>query len=219
MAVLFFDASKLFGKKSSVKLPDGMVVQLICDNSQKNQLNAKIDGLCFHWSAGTYNQIFDGYAYCITFNPVTGNVWVIKCLNFKQKGYHLWGRNSTKMGISFMACRGASSKWMGQYPVTALMAEAGWELAAELCLDLGINPNQQISIPEMTNNGRSIWATGRTVQVASVADHRAYARLDDYANSRWDIGDFFPNFGGKVSWYHDKKKRGIKARLYEGKLS
>jgi hypothetical protein len=217
----FIDLSAVYDKRSTYTLPDGMVVSLCKDNSQKRQPNGKADLLVFHWSAGTYNQCFDGYHYCICFNPKTNTVWVIKTLKHAQKGYHLWGRNGGSIAISFMAMRGASSEaHPGQYPVLDAMAEAGWALAAELGMDLGLklDPEHKIAKPAMASNATRIWPTGGTIYIPTVVDHKAMAIHDGYPGARWDVGTLFPNAAKKVYWYFDKFINGKRERLYKGKL-
>jgi hypothetical protein len=179
-----------------------------------------MQGITLHWSAGTYNQIFDGYAYCVVFNPKNGNVWIVKTLRATEKGYHLWGRNSGHMGVSFMAMRGASPDGhTGQYPIPDVMAQAAWAFVAEMCIDLKHKPDDMIAHAKKASNATQIWTVPGEIQMPFVADHRAFARKDGYPAARFDIGDFFPDWHNKILWYYGKFMTGDKPRLFKNELA
>jgi hypothetical protein len=219
--VCFFDASDIFTKREGVFLPDGMWVAFEKDNTQSASPKGKTRQLVFHWSAGPYSMCFNGYDFCITWNAKTQTVWVIKCLKQSQKDQSTWGRNGGITAISFMAMIDGSATYPGKCPIVAAMAEVGWGLAAELAIDLNVEADQSkpIALPEMACNDTSIWATGKTIYIPAIADHRDYARKDGYTAYRWDIGDFFPDWKGKVLWYVGKFKDGSKKRMFAGKLT
>lgn len=185
----YVNAVKAFGRKSSISV-DKFNVFLFDHNDQVKDPCVRPNGIVFHWTAGTYNQSYDGYHYTVVFDTATGRAHVVKNLNLSDKGQHLWGRNSGKIGIAFAGMKGAVNltNHMGPWPVVQAMQIEGGRLAAEICAWKHIDPRNSRVEPHKVIRGNQLVPTGRTIIVPVISDHYTWAQHDGYQGSRWDVG-------------------------------
>jgi hypothetical protein len=150
----------------------------------------------WHWTAGTYSQVFDDYHFCITYDGKLAHVKQTRSL--REKGAHCWRRNTGNIGISLCAMAKG-------YPVEDHQVEVAAKLTAELCFLFGLDPNGHYVAPVIDKDGNT---TGLTFQAQVLADHKYYAAKDGYSALRWDIGDVEPIMRRKTLWYYSKLKSG-----------
>jgi hypothetical protein len=171
-------------RHTSVKLSNTLTLQLCYENDQKDGDPGTSKRIIFHWSAGNYNQCWDGYQFGVVYDAKTGQAYAVRFLKGNQKGKHLWARNTGSIGISFMAMAS------GQ-PVTKAQLMVGARLAAEYCAWHRIDPRATETIDQMAcdqPNANSIWKTGKMIQMKVVSDHASYAQQDGYGRFRVDVG-------------------------------
>jgi len=100
-----------------------------------------IKGIVFHWSAGKYDQVFEDYHYCITYNPTTKKAKIVQmCESDDEIKAHTWHRNKGRIGISLSCAYNATTGNLGQYPPTDAQIEMACALAGRLIKKHGIKP-------------------------------------------------------------------------------
>lgn len=192
---------------------DGLSIHVVDENGQKNDPLGTPQGVILHWSAGTYTQCFNAYHFNIVYNPETKHASVVRTLNWKMKGQHLWGRNTGMVGISFCAMADANPPasmsapaHFGSHPVTDAQVEAAAVLVAEICAWKHLDPSGTITVPQKRISGDSLINTGSTIQAPVVTDHRFYAQHDGYAADRWDIERYMAQVYTKANQYYKELK-------------
>ena len=142
-------------------------------------LLGKPEEVILHWTAGSLgrkdfyrNAVYQKYHF-----NVLGDATVVQTLSVKDKGEHVAGRNSGKIGVT-MCCMGSDANGHPIQP-TKMQVERTARLVAELC--------QELKIP-----------------LSKVFDHAHYAALDGYSNLRWDVGSYYKVIIGKSKWYYAK---------------
>lgn len=102
-----------------------------------------------HWTVGRYNQTFNDYHYCITYDEKNKVARVVKGKykpedndNTSDGKYapHCYMANTGNIGIGICAMYGyKSNKNLGNYPITREQIELTFELCAELCVKYNID--------------------------------------------------------------------------------
>ncbi len=110
-----------------------------------------ITGIIFHWSEGTYEQIFNNYHYNITYDSSTKKAEVVKtcCSDFEPKD-HTWHRNNGRIGISLCCASGLSTGNPGDFPPLEAQIETACALAGKLA--------HMYSIKKDEINTHAVWA-------------------------------------------------------------
>lgn len=199
-----FDLVPSYKSKVTIaKLTTNFTASLFYENDQADEALGKPERVIFHWSAGRYNQAWDGYHYNIGFNDKTKTAVVMRCLGLNQKGKHLWGRNGGSVGISLLAMANG-------FPVTEEQMQAAARLAAEYCAWRHIDPRAKEIVPQMMSDSRAsrIWATGKQITMPVVTDHARYANEDGYGRWRNDIGTKFSPIYNELLKIYDGLKAG-----------
>lgn len=153
--------------------------------------------ITMHWTAGSYDQTFDDYHWC-----VTGSGGVVQTLSMGVKGAHTWHRNTGNIGISLCCCP-------SDHPALTVQLEHAAKLIAELCHRYGIDPRATIVLPAYRREGTpdgpddALVATGGSITAPIVTDHAFFAHHDGYFPERWDIGSLLDPLVGKARWYFD----------------
>lgn len=151
------------------------------ENSQKSEPMSNPLGNVNHWTAGDYDDFYDGYHFNI--GIVNNQIAVVKTLNFNQKGQHLWGRNSGMIGITLCAMK----DWV-LFPTNEQLDTMAI-LNAEICAWKNINPKGILKLPRMKVTGNTISFVGGSQNFNAISDHREFAVADGYGASRQDINN------------------------------
>lgn len=145
-----------------------------------------IHHITWHWTAGSWTQTFDHYHFCITYDQLTGKARAVQTRSLREKGSHVYKRNTGNVGISLCGMGRIGGKLQGiQQPQIETCAK----LTAELCNLL-------------------------TVPLALVHDHAHWATVDGYGpgsghpETRIDVGSFEPVLRKKAAWYEDQLAAG-----------
>jgi len=159
----------------------------------------QVDKIYIHWSAGTYDQVWDSYHINITGHPTrimrtTDDLTQIKS--------HTWKRNTGAIGLCMACCYDAVAYAdggidFGNYPPTPAQIDITSNLIAVLCHGLDI-----------------------PIDSEHVMTHAEAADLDDYGPAttfeRWDLWKLpdLPGSGeimnggdvlrGKAHWYYSQ---------------
>jgi hypothetical protein len=108
-----------------------------------------ITGIVFHWSEGTYDQIFNNYHYNITYARDRACVVKTCCSDFEPKD-HIWHRNNGRIGISLCCASGATPENPGDFPPVEAQIETACALAGKLA--------HIYSIKKDEINTHAVWA-------------------------------------------------------------
>lgn len=178
---------------------NGIKFNLLSDNTRGESSGVE-KHLVNHWTAGTATQLFNGYHYNIT--EVNNEVFVFKTLNRKEKGQHVWGRNTGAIGNT-LCCMYNNKK------PTDKMIDALAILNAEQCAWYNIDPRKQIQLAKKKRTGvNSLVTVSGFINAPTVSDHSFFAKQDGYASDRWDIGDYMKIVYDKCLKYYDELKSG-----------
>lgn len=159
----------------------GKVYLIHKENNQKQEPMSNPLGTVNHWTAGDYDDFYDGYHFNI--GIINNQIAVVKTLNFNQKGQHLWGRNSGMIGITLCAMK----DWILTPSFEQLDTMA--ILNAEICAWKNINPRGILKLPKMKVVGNSISFVGGSQNFNAISDHREFAIADGYGADRQDINN------------------------------
>lgn len=186
-----------------VKLDSNFSIELFVENDQRNEDLGKPARVIYHWTAGSYKQVWDGYHYCIAFDAATKNAYAVRCLGKDEKGKHLWGRNTSSVGISLCAMASGA-------PVTQQQLELAAQLGAEYCAWNQIDPRKKETVPEKTcdKSASNMRNTGSTIQMPVITDHATYAKEDNYGAWRQDIGNYLAVVNKRLLQIYDELKAG-----------
>lgn len=165
---------------------------------QVNELIQLLLGIVAHWTAGTYDQVYDHYHFCIKYNKKTKKASVVQTRSLLSRGSHTYMRNTGRIGISL--CAG----WKG-FPVMDAQIEVMAKLIAELCFVFKIDLNGM-------HDARNLKHPNIIHKVPNVTDHVFYAKMDEYG--KVDIGEYLPIVIKKANWYFTKLKTGEINREY-----
>lgn len=158
-----------------------------------------------HHTVGRYDQIFNDYHYCITFDKKTNTAKVVKGIykpedndNTKDGKYapHCKMANTGNIGIGICACLGYDSKTKTSptYPITSQQIELAFELMAELCI------KYNIKIEEVQTHYERDQKLGKNKSgKVDILFIPSYPQIKPQ-----DVGNFIRN---KVSWYKSKKNK------------
>lgn len=166
-----------------------------------------------HWTAGTYDSLFDDYHISITGN---GDIYVPNVI-FSRVLNHTWRRNTGSIGIALCACYGATSNNLGSYAPTKkqieVLAQAVDRVASGLWLT--INKEYVLTHGEAANN-----------EDGGIGTHEPYAWWNDSYGDGDTRGDLeflgtpeSPSYNpyatdgsrggdvirGKAIWYHNQR--------------
>ena len=158
--------------------------------TQIDGLKQYLFAIVAHWTAGTYNAVYDHYHYCITWDGLKAKA--VQTLSLREKGSHVWKRNTGRIGISLC---GAFSG----YPIRREQLEVMSKLIAELCLRFGIDLDGFHQAFDLTDPSVSH-------KVPNVTDHVFYGKMDRYGKP--DIGEHLKPVLQKAHWYLSKLKSG-----------
>lgn len=106
-----------------------------------------------HWTAGSYNTLHKDYHFLID----QQYVYVSETINSRFH-YHCYKANSGNFGIGICGMAGATTEYMGKYPITQNQIEATAKIVSILIKKFNIE----------------------------FYDHAYFAELNGYANQRWD---------------------------------
>lgn len=207
MAKNFIDAVKYFGKATSLT-ENGTLVSLHAANQQKREPVGKIQGLTLHWSAGSWVGCWDDYHVTVAFDKFSKKAVLVKCLETRAKGQHLWGRNTGMYAISFAAMADKST------PVTPEQLQLAGEFAGEACAWFHLDPRGTLTLPKMRAAGSSIVRIPGEIQVPVIHDHAALAKHDLYFPDRWDIDDLLDDVQRIARETYDALKSGKRQFKY-----
>ena len=188
----FLDVSNRMGKHNVARI-GGIALTLHATNQSKAHTLGKVKSVVFHWTAGTYTQVFDAYHVNIAFDAVQNKAYVIQTVKLDRLGEHLWHRNTGAIGISFAAMWKAERKEHGKFPVTPEMLELGAQVAAEICAWRHLDPR-----------GNLTHTDGLVAPV--VSDHLFYAKADGYEALRWDVEPWVGLLRGRTATIYDELK-------------
>lgn len=221
LAVATLDASDLFRRQATVPFI-GMPIGLKAVNKQRHEAAGAATSLAYHWSAGDWDDAYDDYGFSVVWNPVNKKVGIVKALDWKEKGQHLWGRNTGIVGIGFAGMMDATTDPAGNLiagprPLNAQMITAGALLGAEICAWKRIDPRQKIEVPEKRPNADMtlLVNTGRMIKVPTVWDHAGWAKVDGYARHRWDVHKYQPQIMKELLGFYDELKAGKRQFQFE----
>lgn len=149
--------------------------------------------ITLHWTAGSYQQTHD----CYHFN-ITGDGRVIRTLDLKIKGSHVWGRNTGNIGVALCAMANARTL------PTKKQIEVCAALVADLSVqfDIGFN-DVELAQRHKVINGQRVPVAGQ-MAVNCITDHAAWARCDGYYPDRWDCGRYTEEIMKSARWYAAK---------------
>ena len=162
--------------------------------------------IIYHWSGGAYspNSVDkEHYHYIIDNKGViyNGKFKPENNLHCNQNAYaaHTGGGNTASIGIAFAGMYGFNSRFnTGNYPLTKIQCERGFELGAKLIIKYGINISDKMSVQTHYGFGQ------RNPKTSS------YGKIDiiylpPYPDIEKDkVEDFIRN---KVIWYINKLNR------------
>ena len=171
----------------------------ISENSSRKQFFDKENHLVNHWTAGNRKALYDGYHFNIT--EINNQIYVFKSLKRKEKGQHLWSRNSGAIGNT-MCCMATKSDFPTQNMIEALSI-----LNAEQCAWYGLEPEKEIILPKKQRiDYDSLITVNGSIKAPIISDHSYFAKKDGYSQERWDIGSYMDTVRKKsIQYYKDLK--------------
>jgi hypothetical protein len=164
--------------------------------SERTKLG-KPDRITLHWTAGSYQQTFDSYHFC-----VTGDGRSINTLSLALKGSHVWARNTGNIGIAL--CAMANARTMPTDKQIEETAALVADLARQFQIDLH---GHQVVQRHKVLSGQRVPLTD-TMEIPLITDHAAYARCDGYYPDRWDCGRYTDIILKKAVWYREELAHG-----------
>jgi hypothetical protein len=194
----YIDVSHLVGHQSEAKV-ENLILQLLTENDQKDQAFGTAVGVVLHHTAGNYHQVFDAYQFCIAFDSAHKKAYVVKMLDWSQKGKHVWGYNTGMVGISLCAMADG-------VPYAPEQIELMCVLAAEICAWKRLDPRGHLTLPAKTTQGDNLVATGGTMQMAVLADHAHFAHANAYYPERTDIETIYAHAVARTLEIYDALK-------------
>lgn len=182
-------------------------------NTQYNAPLGKIQGIVLHWSAGPKNIIFDDYH--INSALTQKDIVMAQTLKPTQKGQHLWGRNSSMLGVS-MSCMDnpGDTPSDNQVSATALFV-------AEACCWYQLDPAGNIELNKKKISGDKLIDVYNSkgqlekITVPVISDHSIFARLDGYYPDRVDIGKYLPIIVKQAKAYYKELKEGKRQFIFK----
>lgn len=144
-----------------------------------------LHAIYLHWSAGTYEQVFESYHFCVAMRA--GEVVVVQTNDLRanmrdvylhlEEPYaaHTARRNSYAAGLSIMGMQNARPDDFGPYPITQPLIEGLCRVAAAIA--------RAYDIPVISSHIL-------THAEAAVADGYFGTELED---ERWDIARLYAN--------------------------
>jgi len=206
------DASDLFRRQATVPFI-GMSIGLKAANKQRHEAAGAPVAVCFHWSAGDWDDVYDDYRFGVVWNNVSRQTGLIKTLDWKEKEQAVWGRNTGVVNIGFAGMMdayqdAASNLVTGPRPLNTDMITLGALIGAEVCAWKRIDPRAKITVPEKRPNAdmTQLIPTGRMIKVPTVWDHAGWAKVDGYARHRWDIHKYQPEVNKRLLEFYDELK-------------
>lgn len=167
----------------------------VLENSK--QFSGCINKIYIHWTAGTYNQVFGDYHFCIQ-----GDGTIIQTTNnLSERLAHTWRRNSNAIGIA-LCCAYDAMIWadgrfdLGSMPPTQAQIETCAKLVDFLCESLNID----ISIDNIMTHSEiaDIDGYGPAYIGTSKFEKWDLWKLQDFDNQWKSGGDVIR---GKALWY------------------
>jgi hypothetical protein len=173
---------KPWGLPRELHVPEwGVRLSLHWDNHQYME-DGTAEGHCLHWTAGNLVTAYSSYPLTAVAND-KGEAFLVKMLKWHQKPAHLWGRNGNITG-QCLAGNPEVKQWRPYTTQVDLLAKFN----AEKCAWHNVDPRGKIKVPELRANANAtvITPTGKTIEVPTLWDHKAYAEVDNYGRFRYD---------------------------------
>lgn len=196
----------LDGVNKSNVLVNNMSYPIVDENSQKNDSLGTIKGIVCHWTAGDYKTFFNGYHVNIGF--INNQVVVVRTLDFKQKGQHLWGRNSNMLAITICAMK----DWIlkpNQYQLDTMSL-----IIAEVCCWYDLDPTGFLTLPRKQNQNNTLVTLEGNQTFNVISDHREFAIHDGYSSERQDIKEYMLPVRQKAIEYYKELKSGKRRFIF-----
>ncbi len=156
-----------------------------------------------HWTVGRYNQTFNDYHYCITYDNNLKKAYVKKGVykpedndNTGDGKYapHCYLCNTGNIGIGICSMYGYKNPQnVGDFPITREQIELTFELCAELCVKYNININE---VQTHYERDRKLKKPSGKIDIIYLPPFPDVKQAD--------IGNFIRN---KVKWYFSKKNK------------
>ncbi len=179
--------------------------QYISENESRREFYDNEKHIVNHWSAGRRNQLWDGYHFNIT--EINDQIFVFKTLKRKEKGQHLWGRNTGCIGNSICSMFEGDKPTDGMIDTLAL-------LNAEQCAWYGLNPEGTILLPKKkVIEGKLVTIAGN-INAPIIADHKHFSDIE-YPSQRIDIGVYMITVKRKAIQYLKELKDGKRQFLFK----
>jgi hypothetical protein len=167
-----------------------------------------------HWGANPYTQVANGYHVNAAFCKSSMQPVIVRTLEWGELGKHAWMRNTGHVGMAFSA--GAGLSWAqdrtiinpGIAPITAPHIEGMAVTIAEICAWKHIDPRGYHLGPEYRREGEHLIATGGTLVLPNLLDHKDLAELDGYQADRGDIGPYKDPLFTRATELYDGLKAG-----------
>lgn len=180
----------------------------ISENSSRKDFFDKEKHIVNHWTAGNRKNLYDGYHFNVT--EINNQIYVFKTLKRKEKGQHIWGRNSGAIGNT-MCCMSTKS----DFP-TANMIEALSILNAEQCAWYGLDIEKEIILPKKQRiDYDSLITVAWQIKAPVISDHSYFAKKDGYSQERWDIGSYIETITNKAIQYHKELKENKREFIFK----
>ena len=154
----------------------GGIIQLIKKNTQISDTNSENKGIVLHYTVGAYNQVFDSYHYNIA--SVGNQPVIVQTLKPKEKGQHLFGRNSGMIGITLCCLKTPKEK------PTLDQLECMSLTAAEVACWQNIDIREILTLPQLLYNSitQKLVPTGKTIKAPTLTDHAFFGKSDLYGS-------------------------------------
>lgn len=155
-----------------------------------------IDLCASHWSAGGYRYAAPSYHGSVLWDETTKVATFVQTLSIRDKGSHLWKRNTYALGYALAAMGDRKDEYgrkVGVYRPTReqlILLAYAWACTAGI---LGLNLRDTVVKPKMKTTHRQadlLPVPGQTVTFPVLTDHGHVAIADDYANWRYDVGEY-----------------------------
>lgn len=148
-----------------------------------------------HWTVGHRTQLWDGYHNNVT--EVNNKLFVFKTLKRKEKGQHLWRRNTGAIGNTL--CSMYKSE-----PPTNEMIELLALLNAEQCVWYNLKPDGFIELQKKKLVAGQLVDSEGSIFAPIIGDHKFFGIKDYYGNT--DIDKYMPIVTAKALNYHKELK-------------
>jgi hypothetical protein len=175
------------------------------ENKSRGEFFEKEIHVVNHWTVGRRSQLWDGYHCNIT--EMNNKLFCFRTLKRKEKGQHLWRRNSGAVGNALC------SMYKEEKP-TSEMVELLALLNAEQCAWYNLNPESFIDLPKKKISGEQLIDVEGEIIAPILGDHKFFGIKDSYGNQ--DIDFYMPLVKTKaIKYFKDLKSKNRKFELLE----